>query len=403
VRILLGDQKNFALDIEEAYRIAPSEPAVAAMMGELYRSKGDADRAVETLRQTVQVTQRVDVRYQLAAALHRRGKLGDFREAADLLTGIGKDKDLPRDLRVSVAGLALECFVRDERIEEANAFLEGFPPDYFTPLSKHTFRAQLKFRQGDLENASLEAEAALSLVAEITEAADLEYLARLLNELGRHKEALPLWQRLVRPGQLGPDPKRLLDTAMRLQRHDVVIETCESFRKEAVDNPELLQYEIAVLEQYDVNAAIRLLNDRLTRNPDDDVARLRLSLIGLNLGKNELVCADPARMPDVQQVTAAGGAAAVQVLKLGGNPDAALQYAYELLRLHFSEPAAHRAYQFVLLPFGPQPKIAEIDIAGANAAVSYTEDSVVIPVLRKKSIRDEFVNKNLRETLDCSH
>src|SRR6516162_3996918 len=25
------------------------------------------------------------------------------------------------------------------------------------------------------------------------------------------------------------------------------------------------------------------------------------------------------------------------------------------------------------------------------------------PLLRKKSVRDEFVNKNLRETLDCSH
>ena len=26
-----------------------------------------------------------------------------------------------------------------------------------------------------------------------------------------------------------------------------------------------------------------------------------------------------------------------------------------------------------------------------------------VRVLRKKSVRDEFVNKNLRETLDCSH
>jgi len=26
-----------------------------------------------------------------------------------------------------------------------------------------------------------------------------------------------------------------------------------------------------------------------------------------------------------------------------------------------------------------------------------------VTVLRKKSVRDEFVNKNLRETLDCSH
>ena len=30
-------------------------------------------------------------------------------------------------------------------------------------------------------------------------------------------------------------------------------------------------------------------------------------------------------------------------------------------------------------------------------------NSFLRPVLRKKSIRDEFVNKNLRETLDCSH
>ena len=29
--------------------------------------------------------------------------------------------------------------------------------------------------------------------------------------------------------------------------------------------------------------------------------------------------------------------------------------------------------------------------------------SPLMLVLRKKSVRDEFVNKNLRETLDCSH
>jgi hypothetical protein len=32
-----------------------------------------------------------------------------------------------------------------------------------------------------------------------------------------------------------------------------------------------------------------------------------------------------------------------------------------------------------------------------------TSGNMVTPVLRKKSVSDEFVNKNLRETLDCSH
>ena len=43
------------------------------------------------------------------------------------------------------------------------------------------------------------------------------------------------------------------------------------------------------------------------------------------------------------------------------------------------------------------------DVRRVLVAWAEVSDRCAPVVLRKKSVRDEFVNKNLRETLDCSH
>jgi hypothetical protein len=62
-------------------------------------------------------------------------------------------------------------------------------------------------------------------------------------------------------------------------------------------------------------------------------------------------------------------------MKMGGYPEAALEYGYELLRRHFSDPEAHRAYTLALLPLGPKPSLEEFTAAAAGAAVCYIEDN----------------------------
>jgi tetratricopeptide (TPR) repeat protein len=379
VRSLIGDKSGWESDVKEAYRLTPSEPAVISMMGALIRSKGDLDGAIEMLRRTAQGSKRIDVRFQLASALQGRGKAGDYREATNLLCVLALEHEVPKVLRASIVGLAIDCYVEDDRLTEARSFVDRLPIDHLTPFATHTFEAQLQFHQNNIEKANLKADDAVSLITGESDDAEIRYLARLLNQLGRHKDALPLWQRLIKPGRPGPEPRHLLETALRLQRYDVVLETCDGFRREGIENPDLLNYEINVLEQFDADAAVRVLQEHLAKEPDDAVARLRLSLIGLRTDNKDLVCNDPSRLPDVSKVTPEGGGAVVHVLKLGGRPDDALVYAYELLRLHFADADAHRAYQFSLLPFGPMPKVIEFEVAGPETAVTYQEEGLNIP------------------------
>jgi tetratricopeptide (TPR) repeat protein len=374
VRTLLILPGEAHSDVEEAYKLAPDDPSVMSAFAESKRMRGDLDGAILLIRKALQPAPRVDFQFQLAAALRARGKSGDNREAADLLMQLPANGPLPPTGRDHACMLAIDCLCRDERFEEAQRFLDSIPTGLLSPSSLHTIQARLYLSRNDVPKANAEADAALAANTPSTPRDELEYLASLLSDMGRHNDALPIWQKVVRPGEVGTDPKRLLNTAYRLQRHDIILDICDRLRMAGVYDEDLLQYEVHVLEQYDPDEAIRLLQERLTSHPDDLATQLHLSKIALRIGRNELVRADPSRMPSPATVTPFFGAVAVQILKTQGKPNEALLYAYELLRLNFLDPGAHRAYQFVLLPFGPMPSIEDHDTVQANSAVTILED-----------------------------
>src|SRR5260370_20498662 len=346
-------------------------------LAESKRMRGDLDAAIAVIRRALQAATRVGVQYQLGAALRARGKPGGYREAADLLTQLSTSSQLPPTGRDHACMLAMDCLCRDERFDDAQNFLDSLPSGLLSSLSLQTVQARRHLGLKDIQKANSAADASIPAITPATTRDELEYLAGLLSDLGRHNEALPIWQKVVRPGEVGTDPKRLLNTAYRLQRHDIVLDICERLRKAGVYNVDLLQYEVRVLEQYDPDEAIRLLQEQLKTDTDDLVTQLHLSMIAHRIGRTDLVCSDSSRMPTPKTVTPFLGAVAVQILKSHGKPNEALLYAYELLRLHFNDPIAHRAYQFVLLPFGPMPTIQDHDVVQTDTAVTVLEDGTV--------------------------
>lgn len=377
---LCGDEQNSAADVESAYRLAPLDPQVVTMMGALSRSRGHLDWAIELLNRAVQAKPHPETRYHLASALNGRNKPGDLREAANQLCHILREpQQLPKELRQPVVSMAVSCLIGDSRVAEAEDLLNSLGPSYISNLSINTFQAQIALKQGQNDLANTRADAGLAAVTPDASDAETDLLARLLIDLGRHKEAMPLLERVTRPDGIVTDPRLLLATASRLQRHDVILRTCDSFRKAGKYNRDLLNFEVHVLEQYDTEAAIATLQKHLDTAPGDKLARLQLSLIAFKTGRKDLVSEHPDQMPDINVVTPEIGFAVVQVLKLSGNPDAALGYAYELLRRHFKQPSAHRAYQFVLAPLGPVPVIPALDVAGPGAAVSFVEEGQTVP------------------------
>jgi tetratricopeptide (TPR) repeat protein/predicted nucleic acid-binding protein len=243
-----------------------------------------------------------------------------------------------------------------------------------SPALVAAFRARTEYLQNSLETANRLAGEAASLLREDAAPAEIRWIAQNLSELGRHAEALPLWQRVATVLELTDDTKSLLDCAMRLGRDDLILETCAALRANGVFDHDLILYEVHTSEEYDVNAAVAALQEYLHKNPDDIIVKLRLSSIGLNWHRPEIVDARPGMMPTVTEVNVQNGRAAIQVMKMGGYPDEALAYAYELLRLHFNDAQAHRAYTFTLLPFEPRPGVPEFTEAKEGCAVCYTED-----------------------------
>jgi hypothetical protein len=98
------------------------------------------------------------------------------------------------------------------------------------------------------------------------------------------------------------------------------------------------------------------------------------------LGRHELVCSDPNLLPPVEDAKPeTNGRLVVRALACAGQSEAALRYAYRLLRRNFQDVTAHLIYCFLFLtePFRsnrPQPFLEPPEQGGPGTAVSFVED-----------------------------
>jgi transcription elongation GreA/GreB family factor len=141
-----------------------------------------------------------------------------------------------------------------------------------------------------------------------------------------------------------------------------------------MDDWHFLEFEVAYLEKYKIDVAVSRLQDFVKQHPEHKLARLRLSMIGLRLNKADLVCGELQDVPSIDDLPLDYAVPAVQVMKYGGNPNAALDYAYKLLRANFYEIQAHQALIVSMLPGSSEPDIPHVlDVVELNAAVCYRE------------------------------
>lgn len=120
------------------------------------------------------------------------------------------------------------------------------------------------------------------------------------------------------------------------------------------------------------------MGSTISRRPNDDLSkglRTHSSLIGLRHNRPELVETDVARLPDVNTVPLRLGAQTAHVLAKGPNPERGVRYAYALLRRHFSDIDAHRAYLWVVGAGDEMTsKLPTPTVVAAGCAVAYKAD-----------------------------
>jgi tetratricopeptide (TPR) repeat protein len=360
-------------DFKAARQLLPADADVMRKYAVFLSDRGDLDRAVEQATAAVEAVPGGQSSALLAALRWDRNRGDDRQQALDLclalVRGLVTDR-FDEALEMALLGLA-----ESERWPEAEELLAGLPAGKISEVARNTLLGQLRLAQGERDKAAELARAAHTAVGTATSAADIRRLARLLGRLELYSLALPLLQRVAQPGRFDPDTRMLLDCANSLHDHAVILRVCRELREAGVRDRRLLDNEIDILQLHDRPAAIEVLRQHLVRCPDDRLAKLRLSVLGLQAEHPELVDTDPEHLPPVEE--AAPGTVGHLVLALlsrTGRWHDAYRYAYGLLRRNLSDPLAHLHYCNIIIQ-GEQEgfRLAASDTVRPGVAVAYRE------------------------------
>jgi len=374
-RIALRDTEGAGKDIEQAHSLEREDANGLCEYGIVLRSRGSLSEAIDVLRRAASVGGRDDIDYHLAVTLRERDEPGDLQEATELLMrSISRPDAIPSgDFPFAVAA-AIDALSSAERYHDADALLSSISEGRLPAVTMRTLRANLRLAQGKFDQASKLADEALSGLTPDVGADNRRKLAALLHDLGRYRDALPLWQTLAPAGSSGMDTRRLLDCAGRLGREDIVADISRQLHPEKAVDAGSVADQLDKLERNDPQAALGELEELLSAHPEDRVLKLRRSIVAARLGKVDLVVAEPNAMPPAREIPPALGRAAVQFMRDGGRANEALAYAYELLRRQGASVDAHRAYLAALGPVGPMPHVPDFDTAGSGCALSFLEE-----------------------------
>jgi len=342
---LLGDAAPARADAEEALRLAPSNVRVMIAAARDAESRGDHEAAISTLRRAVMRNDDDEPKFSLAVVLWNRDGQGDRAEAIEIFAALSSGSG-PYLEQARV--LAIEGFLGLGKVERATEVLKAAEAIADRVLIA-TLGARIETVLGNEARAAELANLALSAVDETTSRAILKRLAKVLVGVGRAADALPLLVRTALPGVDDEATYELIQCAALLQRHDAILEICALARDSGVYDDYLVHWELRVLDHYDPSRAMLLAKEALARAPADNDIRVHLAALAVRLDDPSLAREQVALFPPVTAVSAEVGAAVVGVLLQLGMPNDARDFAYDLLRLHFSDVRAHRVFRDALL------------------------------------------------------
>ncbi len=372
MRLLLKDIDGAAADADAAYRISPQNANALVALSQVQFTSNKVDQGIVTLEKAFRANARADIAFMYGRALLSKGRVEDLDAAVRILTGIDLEQ-VPFSLRSATSLQAVNSLIKKKDWGAAYTYLERIKP-FIEPSMVETLFGTVAHYQGAPQKAETHAGAAQQLLAPTVSPETKESLAFLFTLIGRPADALPIFQELFNANLPAFDAGHLLDCAARLHRDDIVIATCETLHQRGANDWRLVSFEVRYLEKYHLEKAIQRLQNFLRENPEHKLAKLSLSVLGIQNSRPEIVSSNLYDLPDVTELPAEYAMAAVHVIRFGGNADDAVDYAYRFLRTHFQEMSAHQAFGLSMLPGDSVPNIPSyIDIVATGTAVCYQE------------------------------
>ena len=374
IALVQGRKEDAARFAREAFGAGPAELNGRLALAESFIGIGNPDEGIRVLEEAhAQSKAAANVSFMLGQALLHRGAADDLKRAFEVFSTANL-ANLPRELVDPLTVGAVRALVRAGRFGKIENYVAR-PEVADSPVMVATIKAYASFRQPQQPQTAQFLDQAVAARRPTDTRSLTNLLGRLLLEAGRPSDALPLLQELFDAQTPNFDVGLLLRCAGLLGRDQVILDTCQALYERGYRDWGLLEFESQYLEDRDYQKAISRLEEFIAANPDHRIAKLRLAMVAMRYGRNDLAPLTKATLPSPDELPMRYAVAAVRVLQWQNEGTLAVDYAYRVLRAHTSEIEAHKAYLGSLMP-GARPDIpATMDEVAVGSAVQYSENS----------------------------
>lgn len=343
----LGDVDQERRDLEQVLELVPQHELSRVRYWQYLMLRDEFDRAVEVANPETIADASAKLQYLYAVALRMRQSDGDREACLRVLKQLHSSRTPPLEqANIEVIDQLVGACCEKHDFDEAQGILDDvrneLPHGMYDLLcgAMHSVR-------GEPEQAKA---AALRAAGQIDVNADISLthrLAFLLKNVKCDKEAFPYWSALSPPDCVGPLTYELLACAYRCRKYDFICDFCSSLRDNGYIDFQCMQCELQVFEDRGVlSQTIERIQEVLEKEDDPEKAaslRLWLSVAGVRMGRDDLITDDPSLLPQAVSIDARMGRLVVEILRRRGKSEAALNYAYQMLRRHPNQEHAHVA------------------------------------------------------------
>lgn len=365
---LLENSKRAEDALRKANLLKPDEAHILLWLGGFLHEHGQTEEAVDLLEKSLRLEASSQTEFHLALALSGRKQDGDRVRATELFGHVARGDH--RELRSPALTFAVQGHLAVREFASARRLLDAIPEEAVSRILLKSLNGWVALDSGDVEQANAQADSALQVWTSCDDPLVTDGLARLLFRLDRHSDALPLWQALVDPNMPGPAVDALFACAQKLNRDDVLLDTCQRLREAGTASKSVRQLEFSLLERYEPSKAADLLADYVEENPEDHIARLMLCSCQLRTGRPDVADLNLTHLPSAKDIDPRQGEGIISLLIEHGRTQEAREYAYQLVRYHYNSMEAHRAFCSTFFQVPDEPDSADISLVTVRPGVA---------------------------------
>ena len=350
----------------------PESPEIRRGYALWLGNNGALDEAIGLLRSVVDETQSAKALLELGVHLEQKGDDASLQDAANVaLQVLSEPTGLDEWQRASALRLAVTTLLRAGKHAQARIQLDAADEAQRNEVALLEVE-YARVAIGDDAGRAQAVKAAETLAGTLP-AWDATTLARRLLDAGEFEPALRVILGVPEKVRTEALTRYAVYCGARSGDESGTLERARAYRSKFGFDADVLHLELDALDG-SPDQAEALISEYLGSHPDDRLAWLRRSWLGIREARLEWVDTDLQRMPKPTECHPRNGRVAAQVLAEVGESAKALNYAFRLFRAHFESGEAREALLDVIYKTSAPPSLTSPEIVDVDCAVTLQDD-----------------------------